>query len=122
MDRPATALLPGYMPYMGDRLDERGIRSEEARARAGYYRQSKDPRKLEKALALYREVLRLNDEQSREIGEPVHEPQAWLDVGEVLRDLGRKEEARAAFEETLREGIKPDFARRQAEEALKSLR
>jgi predicted negative regulator of RcsB-dependent stress response len=43
-------------------------------------------------------------------------------MGEVLRDLGRKEEARAAFEEALREGLSPDFERRQAEQALKALR
>jgi outer membrane lipoprotein-sorting protein len=120
--RPATALVPLYMPQMAVRLDEREVKSWRARARARYYLPSRDPRKLEKALALYREVNRLRGEQAQELGQPIRDPQAWFEMGEVLRDLGRKEEARAAFEEALREGLSPDFERRQAEQALKALR
>jgi tetratricopeptide (TPR) repeat protein len=122
VDRPATALLPGYMPYMAIKPDERDVRISEARIRARYYLPSGDPRKLEKALAFYREVIRLRDEQSRDLGEPIRDSQAWFERGEVLRDLGRKDEARAAFEEALREGLSIDFERQDAERELKALR
>jgi tetratricopeptide (TPR) repeat protein len=120
--RPGSALVPLYMPYMAERLDERAVRSWGARARAVYYRQSGDPRKLEKALAFYREVSRLRDEEAQEVGQPIHDPQTWFEIGEVLRDLRRKEEARAAFEEAAREEIYPNGVRQQAEAALKALR
>jgi outer membrane lipoprotein-sorting protein len=120
--RPATERVPRYMAYLPSGPDDREVRSWAARTRATYYARSADPGKLEKALAFYQEVNRLREEQARELGEPVRDPQTWLETGEVLRELGRKAEARAAFEEAAREEIYPNGVRQQAEAALKALR
>ena len=64
---------------------------------------------------------RLRDEHAQEIGQPIMDTQAWYEMGTVLRDLGRREEARGAFEQALRNAISNDFQRRQAEQALKAL-
>ena len=42
-------------------------------------------------------------------------------IGTVLQEMGRKEEARAAFQEAVREADYPDFARKEAEAALAAL-
>ncbi|MFT5683199.1 MAG: tetratricopeptide (TPR) repeat protein [Myxococcota bacterium] len=66
------------------------------------YRKTGD---LAAAEATYRRALTVSDRY----------PFAWYNLGNVLMDMGRKEEAAAAFEETLR--LKPDFD--AAKEGLK---
>src|SRR5262249_55543229 len=117
VSRPAAEVVPRYMPYMNVGLEEREARIQAARASAWFYRNSGSSPDLEKALALYREVIRWREEQSQDWEEHFHDAHSWLDVGEVLRDLGRKDEARAAFETAIRETLSPDEVSRRAEEA-----
>ena len=67
-------------------------------------------------------MIRWREEQSLDWEQHFFDSQTWLDLGQVLRDLGRKEEARAAFETAIRETLSPDEVRQKAEEALKALR
>lgn len=117
----ATALVPDYMPYMGLGLmfDDASMRSSHERARAFYYRYEQSD--LAKALDHYREVIRQDQQRARETGLSGPASQAWLDLGEVLRQMGQKQEARAALEESVRAAVYPDGARKRAEEALEAL-
>jgi hypothetical protein len=118
---PATTPIPDYMPYMGlgVMFDEQYMRISHETARAFYYRYEQPD--LQQALEHYREVIRLDQERARETGQPSLDSQAWVDLGEVLRQLGRKQEAHAALEEAVREAIYPDGQRKRAEEALEAL-
>jgi tetratricopeptide (TPR) repeat protein len=118
---PATELVPDYMPYMASGFDAKGdeIRRSRARARAFYYRYEQPD--LPRALEYYREAIRLDEEQARETGQRSIDSETWRDIGEVLRELGRKEEAREALQEAVRAALYPDSVRQGAEEALEAL-
>src|SRR5439155_14183744 len=92
--RPSTSLVPDYMPYMADPIRENDLLRYRALARAEHWRHRK--RDLPKALALYREMIRARDERARATGERSSDPDTWFQIGEVLRKMGRKVEARAA--------------------------
>jgi peroxiredoxin len=118
---PAAVLAPDYMPYlpMGDMFNAEFMRTSHERARAFYARYEQPD--LAKALAHYQEILRLHQEQARRTGQPVLDSQTWVDMGHVLRQMGRKQEARAAFEEGVRDALYPDDQRRMAKEALEAV-
>jgi outer membrane lipoprotein-sorting protein/peroxiredoxin len=121
VERPAAPLLPEYMPSMAmGGLQPGDLMRSRAMARAQYYRYQE--RDLPRALALYREILRLRDERTQQIGEPILDAQAWLDLGEVLREMGRNQEALEALEQALREAIYPDSMQAEVRRALDSLR
>jgi peroxiredoxin/outer membrane lipoprotein-sorting protein len=95
VERPATGLVPEYMVFMSERIDDVGVRWNEARARADYHRYER--RDLAQALSLYREAIRAWEPYFRVTRRPSLPPKDWIDVGEVLAALGRKEEARLAL-------------------------
>jgi tetratricopeptide (TPR) repeat protein len=119
---PSTALVPDYMQYMarGFEFQDADLHSRHAKARAWYYRYEKQD--LPRALEYYREVVRLGEERARETGQPFLDSETWRDIGEVLRALGQKEEARVALERAVREAMYPDANRKGAEEALEALK
>jgi peroxiredoxin len=120
VERPAAPLLPEYIPYMGlGGLQPRDLMRSRAMARAQYYRYQE--RDLPRALALYREVLRLRDEQAREIGEPVLDPYTWVFVAEVLREMARRTEALAALEQALQEARSSYATQAEVRRAMESL-
>jgi peroxiredoxin len=120
VDTPATALVPDYMPYMAGYIRARDILRDRSRTRAHYYRHERND--LPRAAGLYREMLRLRDEYAREQGQPVMDPDTWLELGEVLQAMGRLEEARAAFEQALRESIYPGYPRDEARQKLEAVK
>lgn len=94
--RPAATLLPEYMPYMGYPLDGYVVQIRRATARADHFRDTE--RNFARALACYREAIALGEAHSRDTGQPLAQPDEWFAVYEVLRALGRNDEARAALE------------------------
>jgi hypothetical protein len=118
---PATALIPDYMAYMpeGSMFNEPFMRASHERSRAFYARYEQPD--LAKALAHYQAIIRMHQEQARQTGQPVLDPQTWMDMGHVLRQMGRKQEARSAFEEATRDALYPDAQRRMAKEALEAV-
>ena len=76
---------------------------------------------LPHALEYYQEIIRLHHDEERETGMVWRDYGAWIGLGTVLQEMGRKDEARAAFEEAVREADYPAFARKEAEAALAAL-
>src|SRR5207253_316863 len=60
--------------------------------------------------------------RAREAGQPFHDSETWRNIGTLLRQMGRKEEARAALEEAIRGAIYADSNRHNSEEALEALK
>jgi outer membrane lipoprotein-sorting protein/tetratricopeptide (TPR) repeat protein len=120
LQRPECAVVPDYMTNLFDGVQEREVPIRRATARGFYYHH--EQRDLPRALASYREVVRLRAEAEKESGEHVYDAQTWLNIGEVLRDMSRTAEARAAFEQAIREDISGNWARQQAEAEIEKLR
>jgi outer membrane lipoprotein-sorting protein len=121
VDKPATALIPDYMPYMAHGpWQAHSLRRGQAQKRAHYYRFEQED--LPRAVEYYHQILRERDERARETGQPSFDTQTWFDLGQSLHRLGRKEEARAAYEQAVREAIYPGYPRDEARKALEALK
>lgn len=120
VERHAAPLLPDYMPYMATGgLQPSDLMRSRAMARAQYYRyQGRD---LPRALAFYREILRLRDERAREISEPILDPDTWVLVAEVLREMGRKQEALEALDRASQEARYSHSTQAEVRRAMESV-
>lgn len=132
VDRAGSTLVPPFMPFMFSQMDDRQIRREEAEARAAYFRQDpaqmypgsrrqRRPPDLAKALASYYEIARMNEAQARKSGTGPYDPGLWTSIGRVLYRMGRREEARAAFERAIRESTHNDWSRQEPQQLLKGM-
>lgn len=118
VERPTTALVPEWMPYMAVGLDEREIERGQISTRTIMHRLDRD---YERALAGYQELARKNEERAKELGEPIADPQLWTDMGELLHRMGRVKEARQALERAVQEANPRDSSGQMANEALAGL-
>jgi outer membrane lipoprotein-sorting protein len=114
---PATEVVPDYMALLWACPQEQELPVIRARAR-GFYYQYEQP-DLPRSLEYYRQVIRLREAREKETGEHMFDSQAWLDVGKVLRAMGRMEEARAAFQQAVREAVQ-SYQRPEAEATLEA--
>ena len=95
VSKPGSNNLPGYMPYMSRPLPEDWMEMEEAQTRAYYYRH--DAHDLPQALAWYHKTIDLNSAVQRRFGQRPYNAYQWFDVYQVLMEMGRTEEAKAAL-------------------------
>lgn len=93
--KPGSDNLPGYMPYMSRPLPGDWMEKEEAETRAYYYQH--DAHDLPQALAWYRKTISLNSVGARKFGYKPYNAYQWFDVYQVLMEMGRPEEAKAAL-------------------------
>jgi hypothetical protein len=118
VEQPTPTLLPEYMPYMAYDVDEWELRRARAYRKA---QRCKEQHDLPGALEAYREVLRVDQAQSRESGEPMRNAQVWIRLGELLLQMDRKREARSALQRAVREAVYKDSIRQMAQEALEAV-
>jgi hypothetical protein len=116
---PEAAAVPDYMPYLGFGVQEAELPMIRARGRGFYYEYEKPD--LPRALEYYREVLRLREESERQTGQHTSDPDAWMEVGNVLRKLGRRDEARAAYRQAIREDSYRGWQAERSKDALESM-
>ena len=95
VQKPATANLPEYMPYMARPLPAAYL--EEDDAQTGAYSYWHDAHDLPQALAWYRKAIDLNSAVQRKFGFQPYNAYQWFDVYQVLMEMGRTEEAKAAL-------------------------
>lgn len=110
---PACAVLPDYMPAMSTASQfawEREILMGQARARAEEWKRSADgdPAKLEAALQQYRQFLALDDAAFQASGVTINRPEIWFAMYELLRDLGRRNEAHDALNKAAAQDVHRD--------------
>jgi outer membrane lipoprotein-sorting protein/peroxiredoxin len=118
VERPATALVPEWMPYMAYGLEEQEVQRGQISARATTDHLN---RHYEQALKGYQELARQNAEQARKSGEPIEDPQLWTEMGELLHKMGRMPDARAALERAIRESRPQEAFGQMARYALSGL-
>lgn len=95
VQKPATANLPEYMPYMARPLPAAYMEADDAETRA--YSYWHDAHDLPQALAWYHKTIDLNSAVQRKFGYQPYNAYQWFDVYQVLMEMGRTEEAKAAL-------------------------
>ena len=122
VSKPGSDNLPGYMPYMSRPLPGDWMEEEEAQTRAYYYRH--DAHDLPQALAWYRKTIDLNSAMARKFGYKPYNAYQWFDVYQVLMEMGRMEEAKAALLRAKKDddrAISPAETRAWIQAAMKKL-
>jgi len=95
VQRPETANLPEYMPYMARPLPAAYMEEDDAQTRA--YSYWHDAHDLPSALAWYRKTIDLNSAVQRKFGLQPYNAYQWFDMYQVLMEMGHIEEAKAAL-------------------------
>ena len=95
VQKPATANLPAYMPYMARPLPAAYMEEDDAETRA--YSYWHDAHDLPQALAWYHKTIDLNSAVQRRFGQQPYNAYQWFDVYQVLMEMGRTEEAKTAL-------------------------
>lgn len=105
VERPLPTALPVYFTAANVNAGLNGrheiqVASEDTEIRAAYWKQKAggDRAKLETALRLYHEKMQIDDEEARAMGSTGVNAEDWFAIYEILRDLGRRGEARDALD------------------------
>ena len=83
------------MPYMARPLPAAYMEEDDAETRA--YSYWHDAHDLPQALAWYHKTIDLNSAVQRKFGQQPYNAYQWFDVYQVLMEMGRTEEAKAAL-------------------------
>ena len=122
VQKPATADLPEYMPYMARPLSAAYMEEDDAETRA--YSYWHDAHDLPQALAWYHKTIDLKSAVQRKFGQQPYSAYQWFDVYQVLMEMGRTEEAKAALLRAKKDddrAIVPTETRAWIQDALKKL-
>lgn len=97
--RATFGLLPSYVSFFAQRPTEADLEgaTDEARAGALMYDENAGPEHLQKALALYRQIIARNEREWRASGNVGVQPDKWLSVAQMCLQLSRLNEAREAL-------------------------
>ena len=122
VQKPETANLPEYMPYMARPLHAAYMEEDDAETRA--YSYWHDAHDLPQALAWYRKTIDLNSAVQRRCGQQPYNAYQWFDVYQVLMEMGRTEEAKDALLRAKADddrAISPTETRAWIQDAMKKL-
>lgn len=122
IQKPETANLPEYMPYMARPLPAAYMEEDDAETRA--YSYWHDAHDLPQALAWYHRTIDLNSEVQSRFGQQPYNAYQWFDVYQVLMEMGRTEEAKAALLRAKKDddrAIVPTETRAWIQDAMKKL-